>query len=288
MKTILITGGSSGIGRVTAKTLALQGNHVFIVARCADKGQRLIEEIKAEQPDAKAEFFAVDLSVEQDVKAFAQDIRERTNSLDVLILNAGLLDTKLRKAPSGHERMFATTHLGHFLLTHELMPLLEQSESARIVVTSSVAHFWGSAKGMFSDLKSPSKSIFLGVQPALAYGRSKLANILFVRELSERVKDKGVLVNAFHPGGVKTDIWRSTPKSLMKLINPFLITQERGADTQMFLAINDKVKDTGKYWAKRKQKYSSLKSRSKHLARKLWQYSEQELGIREFGKPSSE
>lgn len=286
-KVAVITGGSSGIGKVTAKTLALEGYRVIILARDVEKGQGVVSRFKGRYPNTYLEFIPLDLTDFAAVRAFGKSLREAGQPIDVLLLNAGLFDTKLQTAECGHERMFATTHLGHFLLTHELLPLLEQAEQARIVVTSSVAHFLGTPGGFFDKITSPPKYGLFLIKPALAYGRSKLANLLFVRELSKRLKDKGILVNAFHPGGVRTHIWRSTPKPVTLMLNPFLVTKERGADTQIYLALNKRLDKTGKYWVNRKPKFSSLKSKHATLIRDLWNYSEEVLNIRKFGKPDN-
>ncbi len=282
MKTALITGGSAGIGKITSKALAAKGYKVIIVARDKTKGESLVSSINNDYPNAKAEFHSVDISMFEDVRRFAEEIRSREEKIDLLILNAGLYTPKLKLSESGHEYMFATTHLGNFLLTHELMGLVKNAENARIVVTSSVAHHMGSLIDFFETLEGSPRKASL-INGFATYGRSKLANLLFIRELAERLKGEGVLVNAFHPGGVKTEIWRDTSSLMNSLINPFLITEEKGADTQIFLATDPSVTETGKYWCRRKPDVSSKKSKDKKLIRDLWEYSEKALGIKKFG-----
>ena len=284
MKTALITGGSAGIGKVTTRALARQGYKLFVLARNQEKGNKLVQEVTQETPSAEIEFFSVDLSDFPAVKAFVKELRTKTDHLDLMVLNAGLFTPRLKASAAGHESMFATTHLGHFLLTHELLPLIKAGSDPRIVVTSSVAHHLGTLIDFFKSLKSPSPNKGLMLNSFANYGRSKLANLLFVRELAERLKEDGVLVNAFHPGGVRTEIWRGTP-TLLKLINMFLITEEKGADTQIFLSVDPGVIKTGRYWCRRKIDFSHPKSKDKKLIKTLWQYSEEALAIDEFGRP---
>ena len=288
MKTALITGGTAGIGRVTALALARKGYRLILIARDPDKGNALAERIRHDVPGADVQFYAVDLSDFEAVRAVASEIRGNTDSIQLLILNAGLYTRRHRLSKSGHEFMFATTHLGHFLLTHELLPLVRQAENPRIIVTSSVAHHVASLIRFFPGIEHPTKSRMRVLAPLLSYGRSKLANLLFVRSLAEHLQADGIQVNAFHPGGVRTELWRSTPGLFNRMIDPFLIDAEEGADTQIFLATDPAVSQSGQYWCRRRRDLTSLRSRSLNLRDRLWQYSEEALGISEFGHPQEE
>lgn len=280
----LVTGGSAGIGKETVRALVAQGFEVIVAARDARKGESVLAAIRAEHPGARLGFHAVDMSDPQAVVHLAQSVQARWSHIDVLILNAGLFTPALRTGVTGHEFMFATTHLGHFMLTHQLLPLLEAAPAGRIVVTSSVAHFF--AGGMDADvLQRPSSSTFLMAAPFRAYGRSKLANLLFVRELARRLQGSRILVNSFHPGPVKTEIWRSTPGLFNALIGPTLISERAGAQTQIFLATDPNLVQTGQHWFKKRVERGSPASRDPELARWLWAFSEQALGIRQFGRP---
>lgn len=285
MKTALITGGSAGIGKVTSKALAAKGYKVIIAARDKQKGDALVNAINKEHPECEARFYSVDMSKFNDVRQFAQTIRDNENEIDLLMLNAGLFTNPLRESESKHEFMFATTHLGHFLLTHELLPLVKKADKARVVVTSSVAHRIGSKIDFFDALKHLPKKRGGLLWAFKNYGRSKLANLLFVRELAERLKDEGILVNAFHPGSVKTEIWRGTPSLLNIISNPFLISEEKGADTQIFLATDPGLDITGEYWCRRNIDKSTTKSKNPQLIKELWEYSEKALDIENFGIP---
>ena len=280
----LVTGGSSGIGKETVRALAAQGYDVIVAARDAGKGEAVLNAIRAEHPQAQLSFHSLDMSQPESVVAFAQLVQARWDRIDALVLNAGLFTPTLRMGVTGHEFMFATTHLGHFMLTHQLLPLVEASQAGRIVVTSSVAHFFGGDFD-FERLRKPSSSTFLMAEPFRAYGRSKLANLLFVRELARRLQGSKVLVNSFHPGSVKTEIWRGTPGLFNALISPALISEREGAQTQIFLATSPALTQSGQHWFRKKVERGSRLSRDPELARQLWTYSEQALGIQRFGRP---
>jgi retinol dehydrogenase-12 len=283
MKTALITGGSAGIGKETARALVAQGYQVIIAARDARKGEAVAQQLRSEHPGQLVSFWQTDLSEPDSVTALAQHVREQWSCIDALVLNAGLFTPRLRTSTGGHEFMFATTHLGHFLLTHHLMDLVLAAPAARVVVTSSVAHFFAGGLNL-SGLKTPSKSTLLLAASLRAYGRSKLANLLFTRELARQLRNTKVLVNTFHPGSVRSEIWRSTPKLFNALISPTLVSEREGADTQIFLATSPELTQTGMHWFKRQVQSGSPDSRSIDKAKALWAYSEQALGIRAFGK----
>lgn len=280
----LVTGGSAGIGKETVKALVAQGYEVIVAARDAAKGEAVLNAIRAEHPGAQLSFHALDMSQPDAVVAFAQQVQARWDRIDALVLNAGLFTPQLRTGVTGHEFMFATTHLGHFALTHQLLPLVEAAPAGRIVVTSSVAHFFAGGFD-FDSLREPSSSTFLMAAPFVAYGRSKLANLLFVRELARRLQGSKVLVNSFHPGSVKTEIWRGTPSLFNALISPSLISEREGAQTQIFLATDPSLVQSGQHWFRKKVEQGSPASRNPELAQRLWDYSEQALGIRRFGRP---
>jgi NAD(P)-dependent dehydrogenase (short-subunit alcohol dehydrogenase family) len=284
MKTALVTGGNAGIGKETARALVRQGYEVIIAARDQRKGKAVVQFIRNEFPRPNIEFWPLDLSRPREVTEFARRIRARWGHIDALVLNAGLFTRRLTTSEAGFEMMFATTHLGHFQLTHELLPLVLASEAGRIVVTSSLGHVFG-GRFDFDTLRQPSTSTFFLLKPFLSYGRSKLANLLFVRELARRLGHTKVLVNAFHPGAVKTDIWRETPGLFNALIGPALIPEREGAQTQIFLATSPELDQSGAYWYRQSVHPGSAASRDPGLATRLWQYSEAALGIERFGEP---
>lgn len=284
MKTALITGGNSGIGKETARALVGQGWKVLIAARDSSKSSALVTSIRAAHPQAQIDWLPLDLSDFSSIEAFAGEVARRLPVIDALVLNAGLYTRELSTNHAGIERMFATTHLGHFMLMHHLLPQVRASSDGRIVVSSSVAQWLGGQMDL-DTMRHPSSSQFLQWAPFKAYGRSKLANMLFVRELAKRLQGTPIKVNGFHPGGIKSDFWRDTPGWVTALVDPFLVSETVGAKTQIHLASSPGLNITGEYWAGRKVRRGSPANRDPALARKLWQYSEQVLGIAEFGQP---
>lgn len=271
-KNVFITGGNSGIGKQMARALAAQGNRVIIASRDLLKSEEAVVEIRREYPDANIEAMALDLSDFGDIDRFAPALLESMPVIDVLILNAGLFTPKLRKIKSGFEAMIGIMHFGHFRLTQSLLPAVEKAAQGRIVITSSVMHNYGKInEASFTD---PGKHKW-GVS---AYAQAKLANLLFARALARRLQDKRVTVNAFHPGGVATGIWRELPKPMQKVVDLFLISEEKGADTAVWLATDTACAQyNGEYFVRRKRNAGSRVSRDTALAQRLWEYSETQM-----------
>lgn len=286
MKTALITGGNSGIGKETARALVGLGWRVLIAARDAAKSRALVESIRAANPRAQIDWLSVDLSDFNGIEAFAAEVSHRLPVIDALVLNAGLYTRQLTTNHAGIELMFATTHLGHFLLTHHLLPNVRASSDGRIVVSSSVAHWMGGRMDL-DTMPRPSRSQFLQLAPFKAYGRSKLANMLFVRELAKRLQGTPIKVNGFHPGGIKSDFWRDTPGWVTALVDPFLVSEAKGAKTQIYLASHEGLSATGEYWSACRVRRGSPANRDPALSRQLWQYSEQVFGITDFGQAAT-
>ena len=284
MKTAVITGGTSGIGKQTALALASEGWRLFICGRSAKKGEKAAEELRA--AGAEVEFTALDMTDDEAVRSWAADIQNKVDYLDALVLNAGLVRYDLKYDKHDYEYMFATTHLGHFLLTHLLLSKVIAAVG-RVVVTSSVAHWAASTTNPMAFKKgelNPSE-FAAGFK---AYGRSKLANILFVRGLNERLRHTGVYANAFHPGGVKTSIWRGMDKFAMALLNPFLISEKKGAQTQIWLASSSDIIEGGNYYTRKKMARTSAHASDLKKMQELWALSEKRFGIVEFGKPETD
>lgn len=286
MKTALITGGNSGIGKEAARALVGLGWRVLIAARDAAKSRALVELIRAANPQAQIDWLQVDLSDFNGIEAFADEVSRRMPVIDALVLNAGLYTRQLTTNHAGIELMFATTHLGHFLLTHHLLPNVRASSDGRIVVSSSVAQWMGGRMDLDS-MRRPSSSQFLQLAPFMAYGRSKLANMLFVRELARRLQGTSIKVNGFHPGGIKSDFWRDTPGWVTAMVDPFLVSEAKGAKTQVYLASHEGLSTSGEYWAGCRVRQGSPANRDPALARQLWQYSEGVFGITDFGQPAT-
>lgn len=285
MRTALITGGNSGIGKETARALVGLGWRVLIAARDSAKSASLVHAIRAANPQAQIDWLPLDLSNFESIEAFAAEVARRMPVIDALILNAGLYTRQLTTNKAGYEMMFAVTHLGHFLLTHHLLPHVQASHDGRIVVSSSLAQ-WVGGRMDLDTVRRPSGSQFLQLAPLRAYGRAKLANMLFVRELAQRLQGTSVKVNGFHPGGIKSDFWRDTPSWVTGAVDPFLLTEAKGAKTQIYLASHGGLWVSGEYWATCRVRRGSPANRDAALARKLWDYSEQVFGIKDYGQPA--
>ncbi|MBW4037405.1 MAG: SDR family oxidoreductase [Acidobacteria bacterium] len=206
-KTMVVTGANSGIGFQAALELARHGAHVLLGCRDAAKGQAALERLTREVPGAKAEVAALDMASLASIRAFAAEFAQRGIALDVLINNAGVMALPRRELTvDGFERQFGTNHLGHFALTGLLMPQLLQAMAPRVVTVASLAHRNG--KIDFANLQSERE-----YKPWGAYGESKLANILFARELERRAKAAGsrLISVPVHPGVSQTSIVANGP-----------------------------------------------------------------------------
>ncbi|CAL8470625.1 g10167 [Coccomyxa elongata] len=281
-KSALITGANTGIGFETAKSLAAQGYATVLACRNIEKGRAARDKIKAELPGARVEAVPLDLTDLSTIRSFANKALDGGRPLDVLVNNAGVMATPEIRTKDGFELQLATNHLGHFLLTTMLLPMLtDPSRPSRIVNVSSSAHMFG--KINFEDLQSRRS-----YQPWIAYGQSKLANVLFTYELARRLPlDSNLTVNALHPGVVQTELqrylvpdpvpWWQVP--LLQAASLFLKTPVQGAATSIFLASSPEVEGiSSKYWVNCKPVASSKASYDTDVARKLWEVSEELTG----------
>ena len=271
-KRILITGCNSGIGLETFRVLSMRGAQVLAAARTVEKAQGAIEAVKGGQ---KATALGCDLSNPESVRGCARRVKELGSALDVLILNAGIMALPKLETIRGLEAQFFTNHIGHFLLTMELLESL--SEEARVVVVSSNAHHRTVKKGIdFENLDGAR-----GYQDWLFYGQSKLANLLFARELGRRFEEegKGRKANALHPGVIRTPLFRHLNPAvgaLFAMIGPLgLKSVAEGAATQCYLAVHPEVQANGEYFADCNVKASSAFGEDRELARQLWEKSEE-------------
>ncbi len=275
-KTILVTGGNSGIGRATALELARRGAHVVITARDPKKGAAAVAELSAQlQPDAGLlEWRLLDLADARSIREFSAAFLAEFAALDVLVHNAGLVLSERRETQDGFEATFGTNHLGPFLLTQLLTERLAASSPARVVVVASDAHRQARGGLDFNDLQA--QGSYSGVK---AYGRSKLANILFARALARRLEPRGVTVNALHPGVVATGFTKDGDAGglwgfVFRWLRPLLLTPEKGARTSVYLASSPEVSDiTGAYFAKERAKSPSAAARDDAAAEQLWEVS---------------
>ncbi len=246
-KTALITGANSGIGYQAALELARHGAHVFLACRNAEKGAAALARLLAEAPGASAEVVLLDVSSIADVKRFAAGFLAAHPKLDLLINNAGVMAFPVRQVTAeGFERQFATNHLGHFALTGLLLPALLASPAPRVVTVASLAHRAG--KIHFDDLQLEKK-----YKPWDAYGQSKLANILFARELARRTAGTPLLSLPVHPGVSVTGIIDNGPGGkdlkmrVYKLIAPVLMQSDAAGALPTLYAATSPDARSGEY-----------------------------------------
>lgn len=270
-RTSVITGATSGIGKVTALELAKKDHAVYLLVRNVEKGQQLQQEITAQTGNRNVYVIHCDLTDMKTVCTAANELKGKLFAINTLINNAGGIVPKRQLSADGLEYTFALNHLGHFLLTTALMPLLERGQ-ARIINISSEAHKIG-------------RPIFANVQfehdysSFKAYGLAKLFNIYFTKSLAERFGQKGVTAYAIHPGLVNTGFGSELSgfgKVLMWLARPFMITPEKGAETSVYLAAETKLnpKLSGQYFIKKQPAKTSLVAGNVSARNKLWELSE--------------
>lgn len=274
-KVALVTGGTSGIGKATAVALAAMGAEVVVTGRNPERGEKAVEEIRRDS-GGKVSLMLADLAVQAEVRRLAEEFQERYDRLDVLVNNAGLIQSKRTETPDGIETTLAINHLAPFLLTNLLLDLLKKSAPSRVVTVSSGAESMG--KIDFDDLQSEKR--YRGFQ---VYGMTKLMNIMFTFELAERLRGTGVTANCMHPGAVNTGFGAKDSGlfSLMfRAFKPFMRSPEQGADTLIYLASSPDAEGmTGKYLSDRKVQTASKEAYDEDLRRRLWEVSEQLTGL---------
>jgi retinol dehydrogenase-14 len=276
-KVVLITGGTSGIGKAAATALASMGANVVVTGRDEERGRSAVAEIRAESGNDTVELMLADLGVQTEVRRLAREFEERHDRLDVLINNAGVVQSKRTETPDGIETTLAVNHLAPFLLTNLLLDLLKNSAPSRIITVASEGQRWG--KIDLDDLQSKRRYRSFRV-----YGMSKLANIMFTYELAARLEGTGVTANCVHPGGVNTNFGnnnRGFTTLLFRAFKPFMRSPEEGADTIIYLASSPDVEGmTGKYLSDRKVITASEEAYDETLRKKLWEASEELTGLK--------
>jgi NAD(P)-dependent dehydrogenase (short-subunit alcohol dehydrogenase family) len=269
-RTVLITGGTAGIGKATALGLATIGANVAVTGRDRDRADAAAAEIRA-AGGGRVDVFIADLSVQAQVCRLADQVLHALPRIDVLINNAGGYWNTRHVTADGLERTFALNHLAPFLLTTLLLDRLTDSAPARVVTVSSNAHAMGRLD--FDDLQG--ERSYSG---ARAYNQSKLANVLFTYELARRMPAASVTANALHPGVVSTSFGADDPAMvqclLVPLLRPFMKTPDRGAATSIHVAsAPDLAQVTGRFFARSKPRKSSERSYDRAAATRLWQAS---------------
>lgn len=272
-KVCVVTGANSGIGLVIAQSLAIDGAQLIMVCRDLGKGkeaQKLITRHAQKVPV----LLLADLSDLAQIKRLSEEISDCTQHIDILVNNAGAIIPKRMESAQGLELTFALNHMGYFALTKALLPLVEASESGRIINVASRAH--RVAQLDFSDLQWKSRTY----RSFQVYGTTKLCNILFTRQLAKRLQQQNskVTVNCLHPGVVRTGFgkdYKSVFSILVTLAGPFLISPKSGAKTAIYLAKSKRVEgQSGGYYDRCKLVKPRAKALQSELAEQLWMLSE--------------
>jgi NAD(P)-dependent dehydrogenase (short-subunit alcohol dehydrogenase family) len=266
-RTVLVTGANTGIGRVTALELAKKGAKMVLAGRSEERTRPVVEEIRG--AGGEADFLELDLGSLASVKAAAQRFLDGGKPLDVLVNNAGLAGSK-GTTRDGLELTFGTNHVGPFLFTLLLLPRLREAERPRIVNVASKAHY--RAPGIDFDAVRRATASTTGVPE---YQVSKLANVLFTKELARGKAGPNVRSYSLHPGVIASDVWREIPWPIRSIMKLFMKSNEEGALTSIHCASSPEVEgDDGLYYDECKARRPSRLAEDPDLAKKLWSESE--------------
>ena len=276
-KTVVISGATNGIGKAAAIELSKERSKLIFTYRNESLANDLLAEIKDLSPDAQVHSVYCDFSNQDSIKKCAEEINEMCENIDVLINNAGVVNTSYHETSDGIENTFAVNHLGYFLFTNLLLHKLKRESETRIINVSSAAHsFVKEIQWQDINFKNNFK------QGLRCYGQSKLANLLFTRYLAIKLSTENITVNAIHPGGVNTSlgsqnkVWYSKPLRL--ILRPFFRSPLKGAESIIYLATKQDDGVTGEYFVDSKIHKSSSYSKNLEEADKLWSLSEEMVG----------
>lgn len=276
-RTCLVTGATSGIGRAAALGLARLGADLVLVGRNPERGERALQEVRRAARGGDVALLLADLSSQSEIRRLAAEFLASGRPLHALLNNAGVINLRREESADGIETTFAVNHLAYFLLTELLLERLKQSAPARIVNVASDAHR-GAGRLDFDDLESRRS-----YSPLRVYGRSKLANILFTRELAHRLAGSGVTANCMHPGFVGSNFSKNNGPlavAAMTLLRPFARSPEKGAETAIYLCSSPEVEDTsGEYFQDCKPHRPRDFALDDGDARRLWEVSERMTGL---------
>ena len=276
-KTVVISGATNGIGKAAAIELSKERSKLIFTYRNESLANDLLAEIKDLSPDTQVHSVYCDFSNQDSIKKCAEEINEMCENIDVLINNAGVVNTSYHETSDGIENTFAVNHLGYFLFTNLLLHKLKGESETRIINVSSAAHsFVKEIQWQDINFKNNFK------QGLRCYGQSKLANLLFTRYLAIKLSTENITVNAIHPGGVNTSlgsqnkVWYSKPLRL--ILRPFFRSPLKGAESIIYLATKQDDGVTGEYFVDSKIHKSSSYSKNLEEAHKLWSLSEEMVG----------
>ena len=274
--TVIVTGGNSGIGKATAVELARQGATVVLGCRNPQKAEQAVQEICQQSGNTNVDYLLVDMASHASIREFGQQVALHYPKTSILINNAGALFGKKDYTRDGFEQTFGVNHLGYFLTTYYLLNTLQAQDKARIVNVASDAHWWG----WFNTNNLQSEKIY---QKQLAYGTSKLCNIMFTFALARRFSGTPITANCLHPGVIDSNFGMQSGglmEQTIRLSKRFIKTPEVGARTSIFLASSPEVEGkTGGYY--HEQKHQPLRPIAKDVAaqEELWQLSAKLCGI---------
>ena len=273
-RTFFVTGASSGIGRALVEALAARGGNVVLAARSEERTRPVLDAIRSAYPAVDARFLPIDVSDLGSVRTAAASYLATGRPIDVLVNNAGVAGTQALSR-DGFDLTYATNHIGPFLLTNLLLPVVQRSPQGRVVNVSSVGHF--AAKridwSVLERRTQPKRSRFAD------YAVTKLMNVLHAKELARRQAGTRVTTYALHPGGVASNIWRALPRPAQWVIKLFLVSNEEGARTPLYCATAPELATaTGRYYDKCREVPCSPLGNDEALARELWVRTEAAVG----------
>ena len=273
----IVTGATHGIGRATARALAASGATVLVHGRDLARARAVAEDISRDTGNPEVRFVQADFAQLAQVRRLAQELQSLLPRLDVLINNAAVMAAARARSAEGYDLTFAVNHLAPFLLTNLLLDKLKASAPARVIVVASEAHRRATLD--FGDLMNAGASGWW-----TAYERSKLANVLFARELARRLAGTGVTVNALHPGVVRSQLFRSSPALLRVLLwsvgRLFMLSPQQGARGSVYLATASELDgESGGYYRGRRRVAPSAAAQSEACAARLWQESARLTGL---------
>jgi retinol dehydrogenase 12 len=277
-KVCMITGATNGIGKAAATALAACNPTIYLVARSPERARQTAADIAAATGNDKIEILIGDLASQADIRRVAGEFLAGGRPLHVLFNNAGVVMLNREENADGFETTFAVNHLGYFLLTNLLLDRMRESAPARIVCTASGAHAYSGGRLDFDDLQSRKGYSWMKV-----YARSKLANILFTRELARRLEGSGVTVNCFHPGFVGSNLALNNgalARLVVGALRPFARSNERGAETGVYLCTSPEVEGvTGRYFYDKKPAWPKSYAQNDEDAARLWEASAAMTGL---------
>lgn len=276
----VVTGASSGIGREVAKALAGRGWRVIGTGRDPDRIARAEAEIRAVAGDAGVDMIRADLSLMAEVERTARDVAALTDRIDVLFNNAGGMPNALVMTPEGYEASFAGNHLGPFLLTKRLLPLLRAAADDTTAGAARIINTASDASEMIPSIDLDDLQSLADWSPGLAYCTGKLANVLFARALAQRLSGDGIVAHAVHPGAVDSNFSSYAPADTQERMKKMTrLSEEEGADTLVWLATSEEGGRSSGYWHRRRHRAPHPVVEDDDVVARFWEESERLIAL---------